>query len=639
MADSNSLLIKINGSAKDFLDEVDKVKKQTESLEKTLKATAKASAIAFAAFAGTIALATREFSKYETALVGVGKTTNIQGKALDNFGKRFQKLSGEIPVATNELLGIAQAAGQLGVTGEEELIKFTETVAKLGVATDLTGEQAAVALTRILNVTKESIDNIDTFGSVIVRLGNNFAASESEIVKVTTEVSRATSVFGVSSTEAAGLATALKSLGQQAQLGGSVVGKTFLTIQKVINEGGKSFENLAQITGIAGGQLRQTFANDSTEVFQKFIEGLGNVEGGTSAVFKALESFGLKGDEVNKVLPVLAKNSELLGDALGTAADEAKKATALNEEAATAFDTLANKAQLTRNNLTTLGTNLGEKLAPAIESLLNSVNGLLQELNALDDETLDNVASFLKFGAAFTAALTTVSVFLLGIVKMKGLLAGLKIAFNVGRVAAVGFTSALTFGLTAVIAFLPEIISGVKSLIGLFNSNSEPKTLKDINSELDKLKKKQEEVNNLKSIGDATKDDRLRGIQEEIDKLEDLRQKKIAATQDFGTGEFLIRPTTDGSDPLAGLDKSLGQDNEIPLQTNAQEKKEAAIQAALEAAKKEEQIVDEATQKRIDAAKREAAALKEINEARLAGATEEELENLERKKRNCRRAI
>ena len=227
MANDNSLIINIKGSAKDFINELDKVKKSTKDLEKVLSTTAKTSAIAFAGFAAAIALTTSEFIDYEKALVGVGKTTDIEGKKLDAFGKKFQKLSETIPVSTNELLGIAQADGQLGVKGEKDLLLFTETIAKLGVATDLTGEQAATSLTRILNVTGQSIEEIPKLGSVIVALGNNFAATESEIVKVANEVARSTSVFGVSASQAAGLSAALKSVGIQAQLGGSVVGKAF----------------------------------------------------------------------------------------------------------------------------------------------------------------------------------------------------------------------------------------------------------------------------------------------------------------------------------------------------------------------------------------------------------------------------
>ena len=61
MAD-NELIIRINGSAKNFLEELDKIQKKTEDLQKVLDKTAKASAIAFAGFAGSIALTTKEFA-------------------------------------------------------------------------------------------------------------------------------------------------------------------------------------------------------------------------------------------------------------------------------------------------------------------------------------------------------------------------------------------------------------------------------------------------------------------------------------------------------------------------------------------------------------------------------------------------
>jgi TP901 family phage tail tape measure protein len=306
------------------------------------------------------------FISYEKSLVGVGKTTNITGKQLDFFGKQIINLSKEIPVAANNLLGIAQAAGQLGVKGTDNLLNFTETVAKLGVATDLSGEQGATALVRILNVTNESIDKIDELGSVIVRLGNNFAATESEIVNSTTELARGTGQFGVASREAAALGATLQSLGVEAESGGTVITNAFIKIQESILKGGDGLRLLERITGQTSATLKKEFEVNALGVFQKFLDGLIRLDkDGVSKVANTLDQFGLTGARVSKVIPVLAQRTDILRDALNQANEEFSNATALNVEAAAAFATTSSQLQLFENSATAAEISIGEKLAPA----------------------------------------------------------------------------------------------------------------------------------------------------------------------------------------------------------------------------------------------------------------------------------
>ena len=649
MASDNSLIISINGDAKDFLDEIDKIKKQTQDLEKTLTAVAKGSAIAFAAFAGSIAVATKAFSKYETALVGVGKTTNIEGKRLAKFGKEFQKLSSEIPVSTNELLAIAQAAGQLGVSGEENLLKFTETVAKLGVATDLSGDQAATALARILNVTGESIETIDKLGSVIVSLGNNFAASESEIVKVAQEVSKSSAVFGVSAAEATALAAAMKSLGIQAQLGGSSVGKTFLKMQKAINDGGASFQNLSTITGIAGDQLKQTFETDAAGVFQKFIEGLGSLEGGTAEIFKALESFGLKGDEINKVLPVLAKNSALVGSSFKLAAAEVANATALNDEAAKAFDTLASKAKITSNNFDTFITKIGAELAPEVESLLDSLNSLLKTINETDNGTIKIIASFLKWGAIISGVVLSVSTALLSFFKLRTAYLAVRSAISTSGAALAKWgtrIAGIAVSGTELLAFLTRLggkFLGIISLLELSGDtikdtfDPEKTDIDELTKRLSSLESQLQDINALDITPTPEQAAYKKDLEEQIDLLKKLKAGKESAASvdpDFGTGSLLIRPEV--TEAPESLDFSVtatpeGEGAGVKLtndQLVEQQKQEAQVKAS---EVKKQGLIDEADAKRIEKLKQTNEELKAIQIARREGDTEEEKAQLQRK--------
>lgn len=617
----NEMIIKISGTARDFLDEVDKVKKKTEDLQKVLETSAKVSAVAFAGFAASIAYVTKEFSDYEKALVGVGKTTNIEGKKLEDFGKKFQELAARIPVSTNELLGIAQAAGQLGVKGEENLLKFTDTVAKLGVATDLSGEEAATALTRILTVTGEGVGQIDKFGSVIVALGNNFAATESEITRVATEVSRATSVFGVSAAEAAALSAALKSVGVQAELGGSAVGRAYRAIDASIRTGGASLERLSQLTGMTGEELRKTFAEDSTAVFQKFIEGLGRVAANGGDTTKTLAAFKLKGEEILKVLPVLAQRSELVGQALDMANKEMKDATALNQEAARAFSTVSADAQILSNVFTTFATNIGKQLAPEVSKLLKGLTEIIKAFSETDSTLVGLIASFLKWGFALAGSVAAVTSAGIAYLTFTRVMAGLKLAFDASKLAVAGFASAATLGLSVVIAFLPEIIDGISSLFKAVNKKPETQSLDEITNKLAMLENQRAQLANAPDIGFQKNEAQLAAYDAEIAKLKELQQEKINATKDFGTGELLMIPQADtrGFDPLAGI-----QAQAIPMAPAAVD--DASVKATQDSEDAKIDILNKASEKRLNTLANENEKLAEMQRLQKEEATKEEID-------------
>lgn len=402
MADDNKLIFEIDfdtGTAKQKFGKVEKLasnsgKKSGSRFSKQFNASAANIAVGNI-IANTVTRAVQEvqqfvseslaqFRKFEQGLVGVSKTTNITGQELEGLSARIRALSKTIPVSTDELLSISQAAGQLGVTGSSNILNFTETIAKLGSASDITGDRAATSLTRIINVSSESIDQIDELASVIVSLGNNFAASESEIVRMANEVSRSTAAFSVGSTEAVALGAAMRSLGIRAESGGSAVGRSFQAIDKAIREGGSSLRTLEKLTGQTGEQLRVAFEEDATEVFRQFIKGISRIteQGGSAA--KTLNTMGLSGQELLKVIPPLAQNADLLGDSLRLANRELRNSTALNKEASTAFDTLNSDLIRAGNVIDDLQVNIVKALAPSIRGVTKDFIEMAGSITAMD---------------------------------------------------------------------------------------------------------------------------------------------------------------------------------------------------------------------------------------------------------------
>jgi TP901 family phage tail tape measure protein/lambda family phage tail tape measure protein len=316
------------------------------------------------------------YADFEAGLIGVGKTANLSKTELASLGQDIDALSKRIPVATDELLAIAQSAGQLGVKGAANILKFTETVAKLGTATDLSGNDAAIALARILNITGEAMGTVDVLGSVIVALGNNFAATESQIAEMATEIARGAAVFGVSSAEATALAAAMAAVGVKSEVAGTSVGRVMRMMDAAVRSGGEHLEILTKITGRTGEEIKRLFQKDSTAAFVLFIEGLKRVSDAGGSTADAMAALGLADQRLLKTIPVLANRADLLAQALELANRETENATALNEEAARAFESLNNQTELMWNNIKSLARSIGEDLAPGVAAAARELAGL-----------------------------------------------------------------------------------------------------------------------------------------------------------------------------------------------------------------------------------------------------------------------
>ena len=333
-------------------------------------------AVAAAAVGRGLQQMVKLYADFETGLIGVGKTADLSGAELEALGKDIDELSKRMPVATDELLAIAQSAGQLGVKGSDNILKFTETVAKLGTATDLSGDQAAMALARILNVTGEALGKVDVLGSVIVALGNNFAATESQIAEMATEVARGAAIFGVSSAQASALAAALAAVGVKSEVAGTSIGRILRMMDAAIRSGGEHLAILTQITGRAAEEIEELFQRDAMAAFALFIDGLKRIGDAGGSVADAMAALGLADQRLLKTIPVLANRADLLAQALEIANRETENATALNEEAARAFESLNNQTEVMWNNIKSLARAIGADLAPGVSVAVQGLSDL-----------------------------------------------------------------------------------------------------------------------------------------------------------------------------------------------------------------------------------------------------------------------
>ena len=301
---------------------------------------------------------------WESAFAGVEKTVEGTTAQLQGINDGLRDMSTRIPTSAEDLAGIAESAGQLGIE-TDAVLGFTEVIAGLGETTDLVGEQGAQALARFANITGMAQGDFDRLASSLVDLGNNSATTESQIVDMALRIAGAGSQVGMAEAEILGWAAALSSAGIQAEAGGSAISKVMIDIANEVETGGDRLATFAQTAGMSTSEFAAAFREDASGAIAAFVEGLGRMEQQGGSTLQQLEQLGITEVRMRDALLRLAGNSDLLNDSLETGADAYEENVAQQEELAKRLDTTEAKVGIAVNAWKDLQREFGDPVLPA----------------------------------------------------------------------------------------------------------------------------------------------------------------------------------------------------------------------------------------------------------------------------------
>ncbi|WP_435431807.1 phage tail tape measure protein [Staphylococcus hominis] len=336
---------------------------------------------------------------WEQALAGVAKTTNMSGSELNKMGNEITKMSNTMPFAATEIAGVAEAAGQLGIK-KQDITSFTRTMMNLGVATNLTADEAATEFARFANAANMPIKDVDRLGSTVVALGNSTATTEKEIVEMAQRLAGAGAQAGFSSDEIMSVSAAMSSVGIEAEAGGTAMTQIWNKMTKAVAEGGDTLDSFAKTAGVSGKEFAQIWENNPSKALSMFVKGLGETEGGAKGVLKALDDVGIKGIREADTIRRMANNHQVLDKALKTGSEGWKENSALTDEANIRYETMGSKLKMLKNTFINFARTIGDAVAPIVSFLADKLTGLFEHLQGTSNATKIAIAAFTLLGAA-----------------------------------------------------------------------------------------------------------------------------------------------------------------------------------------------------------------------------------------------
>lgn len=385
--------------------------------------------------------------EYQSALTGVAKTTDLTSSELAALSAEIKDLSTDIPVVPTELLEIAEAAGQLGIA-KDYILDFSEVMANLGVATNMTSDQAATDLAKFANVVKMSADDYERLGSTIVDLGNKGASTESEIVSMATRLASTGSLIGLSEAEIMAVASSLSSLGIEAEAGGSAISKLLKEFEVMVETKSPALKDFAKVAGMSAKEFSAAWGENSVEALSKFVDGLGKIDAEGGSAIATLEELDITEIRMSNAVLALASSNGILTRNLDTANRAWEENTALAKEAERRYEDTRSKLTMMQNAYSNLKVAIGDNYNPA-----------LAEMYELSTDVLGSMTGFVEQNPPVVKGITTTAT------ALGGVIAALAAYTTVAKAATV-FSAAFTVASGAALGPILAVAAGVAVLAG-----------------------------------------------------------------------------------------------------------------------------------------------------------------------------
>ncbi len=395
---------------------------------------------------------------FESAMTGVAKTTDLSDEEFAAISSDIKEMSTEMPAAAEEIAGVAEAAGQLGIA-KQDLLDFSEVMIDLGESTNLTSDEAASSLAKFANITGMAADSYSRLGATIVDLGNNFATTEADIVAMGTRLASSGSIIGLSEAEIMGVATALSSVGIEAEAGGSAISTLLKNFETMVQTGSPKLAAFAEVAGMSANEFAQAWGENAIGALSMFIDGLGRVDQNGGSAVAVLDELGIKEIRLSNAVLALASSNGILNDAVTTANNAWEENTALTAEAEKRYATTESQLQMMQNAYHNLQGAIGDAYTPVVRAAAGAMTDLLSGLAEFADENPAIVAgltSFVGVVGLATAGVTAYAVAIKAATAAKAL-------FAAASITALGPIAAITAGVGALVGVIAAVATAAKN--------------------------------------------------------------------------------------------------------------------------------------------------------------------------------
>lgn len=329
------------------------------------------------AAAATLAAPVKLAVDFESAMADVRKVIDFETpQQFKEMGEDILSLSQRIPMTARGLADIVAAAGQAGIA-RNELLSFAESAAKMGVAFDITAEQAGQMMAQWRTAFRMSQKEVNELADQINYLGNTTAASAPKISDIVTRIGPLGEIGGATAREIAALGATMVSVGVGEEIAATGIKNLILRLTSGASATKKQ-KSAFKALGLSATQMAKMMQEDAQGAILAVVNALRKIpEHKRAAILTDL--FGR--ESVAAIAP-LVTNVEQLEENLRKVGDATQYAGSMEKEFEARSATTANSLQLLMNTIMKLGVTIGSVLLPPLAEMAHSVAQVISKITS-----------------------------------------------------------------------------------------------------------------------------------------------------------------------------------------------------------------------------------------------------------------
>lgn len=372
-----------------------------QKLNKKINDWGTAAAGAAAAFAATIMSARQAVQAYadmQQEEANVQKYTGMTTEQVNRLNDAFKKM--DTRTSREDLNKLAQEAGRLGKTSQEDVMGFVRAADQINVALDDLGEGATLTISKLTGVfgdekiygTEKAMLKV---GSVINELSQNCAASAPYLAEFASRVGGVGAQAGMTIQQIMAFAAVLDSNNQALEASSTALSQV---ITRIYQDPAK----YARVAGLDVQNFTKLVKEDMNAALIEMLTALGNA-GKMDTLAPMFKDMGENGARAVAALSTLAGHINEVKQQQEAANVAFNEGTSVTKEFNVQNNTVQAGLDKAKKNFKEIAINLGEKLQPAMRYVISSTSAAIRVLSAFVDFIIKYKIVIIAAAAAVTA--------------------------------------------------------------------------------------------------------------------------------------------------------------------------------------------------------------------------------------------